>query len=302
MIYQHPLHYLLGVEGLSLLRAYGGERDRAFAEERVAEIRQLLDDPALAVDGVEARAVDTVTGYRVWSETYDQPGNGLFAYEEPFVRGIVEALEPGVAVDAACGTGRHAAHLASLGHRVTGVDSSPDMLAQARVRVPQATFLEGDLDALPVADEHADLVICALALAHLPDLRPALAELARVLKPGGHLIVTDIHHERVLLGSVPHVRTDDDEPRLIPSHRHRASDYLAAALPHGLIVRACAEPIADGPVGRRFPIEEWDTWPWTLIGQAPEAFQAAAAGSPVAIMWHFQAGQREKSTSRSRSA
>ncbi|MCY1137699.1 class I SAM-dependent methyltransferase [Actinoplanes sp. Pm04-4] len=298
MIYQQPLHYLLGVEGLALLRAYGGEHDRAFAEARVAEIRKLLDDPGLT-GGVEARAVDTVTGYRVWAETYDQPGNGLFAYEEPFVREVVGALEPGVALDAACGTGRHTQHLASLGFRVTGVDSSPDMLAHARVRVPTAEFHQGDLSRLPVPDEHADLVVCALALAHLPDLRPAFAELARVLKPGGHLIVTDIHHERVLLGSMPHVRTHDDEPALIPSYQHRASDYLAAALPVGLEVRACAEPRDNGAVGERFPIEEWDTWPWSLVGQAPEAYQAASAPSPVAILWHFQ---RAKSTSRSRSA
>ena len=122
MVYQHPLHYLLGVEGLSLLRAYGGEHDRAFAEQRVAEIRRLLDDPGLG-DGVEARTVDTVTGYRVWAETYDQPGNSLFAYEEPFVHAVVGALEPGVAVDAACGTGRHTEHLAARGFQVTGVDS-----------------------------------------------------------------------------------------------------------------------------------------------------------------------------------
>ena len=298
MIYQHPLHYLLGVEGLSLLRAYGGEHDRAFAEQRVAEIRKLLDDPALG-DGVEAHAVDTVTGYRVWAETYDQPGNGLFAYEEPFVHEIVERLEPGVAVDAACGTGRHTAFLAARGFRVSGVDSSADMLAHARVRVPQAAFHEGDLDALPLPDEHADLVVCALALAHLPDLKPAFAELARVLKPGGHLIVTDIHHERVLLGSMPHVRTEAGEPRLIYSYQHRASDYLAAALPLGLELRACAEPRDGGTAGSRFPIAEWDTWPWSLIGRAPEAYHAASATSPVAILWHFQ---REKSTSRSRSA
>jgi SAM-dependent methyltransferase len=202
-------------------------------------------------------------------------------------------------VDAACGTGRHAGYLTSRGHRVTGVDSSPAMLARARVRVPEADFREGGLDALPVPDGQADLVICALALAHRPDLRPAFAEFARVLKPGGHLIVTDVHHERVLLGSVPHIRTRDDDPRLIPSYRHRAADYLAAALPVDLTVRACAEPCADGPVGERFPMREWDTWPWSLIGQVPEAWHAASAPSPVAVLWHFQ---RENSTSRSRSA
>ena len=175
MAYQKPLHYLLGLEGAALLRAYAGEHDRAFAEARVAEIRRLLDDPAVAVDGVTAEAVDTVAGYRVWASTYDDPGNGLFAYEEPFVHAVVGGLPAGTALDAACGTGRHAAWLAARGHRVIAVDSSPDMLARACVRVPEANLRAGDLVHLPVPDAAADLVLCALALAHLPDLVAVVA-------------------------------------------------------------------------------------------------------------------------------
>jgi SAM-dependent methyltransferase len=291
VIYQHPLHYLLGLEGLALLRAYGGDQSPEFAAARVAEIRRLL--ASFEAAGVEAEPVDTVAGYRVWSRTYDRPGNGLFPIEEPFVHEVVDALPPGVALDAACGTGRHAAHLAARGHRVIGVDSSPDMLAHARARVPGATFHEGTLDRLPLPSASVDLAVCALALAHLPDLRPAFAELARVLRPGGHLVVTDIHQEAVLLGSVPHVRTADGEPRLIPSYRHRASDYLGAALPAGLQVRRYEEPRAPaGPVDAPMPADltagEWDTWPWTLQPLAPAATAAVGAGTPTAALWHFQ--------------
>src|SRR3954447_24714894 len=200
MVYQHPLMYLLGLEGAALLRAYAGERDRAFGEARVAAIRRLLDTPELKDDGVEAAPVGTVDGYRVWSASYDQPGNGLFPGEELIVHDIVDARPPGVAVDAACGTGRHACYLAGRGHRVIGVDSSADMLERARIRVPSADFRAGSLDRLPVADGDADLVVCALALVHLRDLRPAFAEFARVLRPGGHLVVTDVLRDLVALG------------------------------------------------------------------------------------------------------
>src|SRR5215207_7768933 len=132
MVYQHPLAYLLGLEGVALLRGFGGEHDRDFAEARIAEIRRLLDSPELSGDGVTAQRVDTVAGYRVWSQTYDVPGNGLFAAEEAVVHEILDGLPAGVALDAACGTGRHSEHLAGLGHRVIGVDSSPDMLDRAR--------------------------------------------------------------------------------------------------------------------------------------------------------------------------
>ncbi len=290
MTYQHPLHYLLGLEGTALLRAYAGEHGREFAEERVAALRRLLADPALSRDGVEAATVGTVDGYRAWSATYDEPGNGIFAYEEPFVHEIADALPPGVALDAACGTGRHSAHLAARGHTVIGVDSSPDMLARARAKVPSADFRAGDLTALPLPDDHADLVVCALALAHLPGLGPPFAELARVLRPGGHLIVTDVHQENVALGSVPHVRSPGGEPGLIPSYRHRASDYLRAALPLGLVPRRCEEPRPDRPVLPPSPpdLPPWDSWPWSLFGLAPAAAAAARDGVPSTVLWHFQ--------------
>jgi hypothetical protein len=112
VIYQHPLAYLLALEGVALLRAYAGDYDRAFCQARIAEIRRLLDSPELAGDGVEVTRCDTVEGYRSWSRTYDQPGNGLFAFEEPVVHEMLGGLGPGTALDAACGTGRHSAFLA----------------------------------------------------------------------------------------------------------------------------------------------------------------------------------------------
>ena len=90
-----------------------------------------------------------------------------------------------MALDTACGTGRYAGFLAGRGLRVVGVDGSPDMLARARTRVPRGEFLVGDLHRLPVADAGVDLVVCGLALTHVPALEPVLAEFARVLRPGG---------------------------------------------------------------------------------------------------------------------
>lgn len=291
--YQSPLAYLLALEGVALLRAFAGDHDRDFCEARIAEIRRLLDDPSLRGDGVLAQRVDTVEGYRVWSATYDQPGNGLFEIEEPIVHDILSSLPPGAALDAACGTGRYAAYLAARGHRVIGVDSSPAMLAHARTRVPQAEFQPGDLHELPLPDEHVDIVVCALALVHVPDLRPVIAELARVLRPGGHLVITDVHREWTLLGSVPRVRSADGEPRLLPAYRHRPSDYLAAALPLGLQVRRCEEPAPPSrprgaPMRDDIETGPWDDWPWSLLDIIPAATAAACDGTPRQIIWHFQ--------------
>jgi len=278
---------------MALLRAFTGEFGRDFVEARIAEVRRVLADDALAEAAVEVERVDTVTGYRLWSATYDRP-NSAFDLDEPVVREIVDALPVGVALDAACGTGRYAGFLAE---RVVGVDRSPDMLARARTRVPRGEFLVGDLHRLPVADAGVDLVVCGLALTHVPALEPVLAEFARVLRPGGHLVLADMHPERVAQGAIPPVRGADGRPGRLSSYRHPIGDYLRAALAAGLQLRRCEEPLV--PAGERparadpsdtfGPVGPWELWPWSLAGLVPEAAHAVNAGAPALVIWHFQA-------------
>ena len=146
MIYQDPLAYLLGLEGIALLNAWAGEHDREFVDARLAEIRRLLDDEKLRGRSVLAERVSTVTAYEQQSAGYDaEAGGGLFATDEPVVAECLNGRAPGVALDAACGTGRFAEFLARRGHQVIGVDSSPDMLAHARRRVPDGEFHVAEL-------------------------------------------------------------------------------------------------------------------------------------------------------------
>jgi len=294
VISQNPLAYLLGLEGVALLRAFAGEYDREFCEARIDEIRRLLDSPSLDGEWVAANQVGTVEGYRVWSRTYDRPGNGLFGYEEPIMHAILDPLPPGVALDAACGTGRYAEYLAARGHRVIGVDGSVDMLDHARARVPQAEFHHAELHRLPLPDDHVDLVVCALAFSHLPDLRPVISEFARLLRPGGHLVISDVHYEQVSLSLPPRVRTSDGRPALLPTYRHRASDYLTAALPLGFQVRRCDEPRRNEPIQPADDLTTgpWDDWPWTLLGIVPAAAAAVWNSVPALIVWQFQLTDR----------
>lgn len=292
--YQHPLAYLLGLEGIALLRAWGGDFDQEFVERRLAEVRRLLDTEALTTHpGVRVGRGDTQTGYRRWAATYDAPRNTLFDADEPTMHEIIDAFPPGDALDAACGTGRYAEYLAGRGHRVTGVDSSPEMLDRARSRVPSGEFHLGDLHRLPLPDSSADLVVSGLALSHVPDLAPVMAEFARVLRPGGQLVISDGHHEIVLRGSVPHALGPDNEPGLVASYRHRTGDFIRAALPVGLQVRRCEEPHrprdeppAQPPEGA-LTVSGWYDWPWSLLDLIPEASRAAWA-VPAVVIWHFE--------------
>jgi ubiquinone/menaquinone biosynthesis C-methylase UbiE len=295
VIYQHPLAYLLGMEGLALLRAWAGDYDEAFVTARLAEVRRLLDEPALAQHaGVAVRRGDVASAYRAWSATYDEPGNGLFDSDEPVVHEILDRLRAGTALDAACGTGRYAAYLAGRGHRVLGVDGSAEMLDQARSRVPTGTFVRADLHRLPLADDAVDLVVSGLALVHVPALAPVLAEFARVLRPGGHLVISDVHHELVLRGSVVHAPGPAGEPGLSPTYRHTPGDYLRAALPHGLRVRRCEEPRREMPApppAAELTPGDWADWPWTLLPLVPEASRVAW-DLPSTVIWHFQLDAR----------
>ena len=289
--YQHPLAYLLGLEGHALLRGWAGDYDRAFVEERLAEIRALLTNEALTGHpGVNLAPGTTQGGYERWASSYDGP-NGLFDIDEPVVYGIVDALPVGDALDAACGTGRFATHLVERGHRVIGVDSSPHMLDVARAKLPDADLRLGELQEMPVDDAAVDLVMCGLALIHVPDLAPVMAEFARVLRPGGHVVVSDVHHQLVLLGSVAHAIGPNGEPGLTPTFRHSAGDFVRAALAAGLEIRRCEElrTVSTTPPEPACPDAEpgeWADWPWTLIAMLPAAARATAGGE--VIVWSFQ--------------
>jgi SAM-dependent methyltransferase len=297
VIYQHPLAYLVGLEGLALLRAWVGDFDEGFVHERLAEVRRLLDDPALAGHaGARVRVGDVASAYRDWAPTYDDPDNGLFGLDVPVLAEILGAIPAGVALDAACGTGRLTSLLIDRGDDVTGVDLSPEMLAIARARFPQATFHEADLHDLPLPDAAVDVVVCGLALAHVPDLGPVMRELARVLRPRGHLLISDAHHEIVLRGSIVKALGPDGEPGLVATYRHTPGDHLRAALAAGFEVRRCEEPGRRRSAAQRdepapTPGEviagPFDGWPWSLLGIVPEATRAAW-DVPAVIVWHFQ--------------
>ena len=62
------------------------------------------------------------------------------------------------------------------------------------------TFRDGDLSALPLEPASVDLVVCALALEHVADLGRAIAELSRVLRPGGHMVLSGLHPAAAALG------------------------------------------------------------------------------------------------------
>jgi ArsR family transcriptional regulator len=106
-----------------------------------------------------------------------------------------------VVADLGCGTGQLSEIVAPHVARVLAIDSSPDMLEEAKRRLRAFGNVElrrGSLEALPIDEGQVDVAMMGLVLHHVPDPARALAECARVLKPGGRALVIDmLPHDRV---------------------------------------------------------------------------------------------------------
>lgn len=115
---------------------------------------------------------------------------------KPLDRALLDAFAEelrgaGPVCEVGCGPGQVARYLHDRGVDASGLDLAPAMVAEARRRNPEMTFVEGDLRALPFADEALAGVVAFYSLIHLERgaLVPALSELARVVRPGGALFV-----------------------------------------------------------------------------------------------------------------
>lgn len=102
-------------------------------------------------------------------------------------------------LDACCGTGDLAVAAARAGGVVTGADFSEQMLARARRKAPQLDWVQADATALPFEDGSFDVVTVGFGIRNLADLEEGLAELARVLAPGGRLGCLEITRPRGVL-------------------------------------------------------------------------------------------------------
>ena len=111
----------------------------------------------------------------------------------PFFEAALDAIEVegGMRLlDAGCGAGLALTLAAQRGATVTGLDASAGLLAVARERLPQADLREGDLEALPYADDSFDAVTAFNSVQYAGDPTAALREIKRVAKPGARVAIT----------------------------------------------------------------------------------------------------------------
>jgi SAM-dependent methyltransferase len=202
-----------------------------------------------------------------WART---PGHdGYWWYRDLFFR-LVPA--PGRAtVELGCGEGRVSRDLAARGHRVTGVDASPTLLAAAREAHPEGEYLLADAAAVPLPDATFDLAVAHNSLMDIEDMPGAVRETARLLVPGGRFCVCITHpladagawdeEDRLVIegsyfGRRRYEGTFERDGLTITFRGwvHSLAGYLGALEDAGLLVEALREPaIPDGLVARRGP-------------------------------------------------
>jgi demethylmenaquinone methyltransferase/2-methoxy-6-polyprenyl-1,4-benzoquinol methylase len=120
--------------------------------------------------------------------TYDRVGAALSLGQDRLARRFLVSRLPrgGHVLDVATGTGLVAVELLRQGFRVTGVDLSPEMLAVAHRRFgDQVQLINASVETLPLASGSFDHLTCAYPLRYVADPGATLAELARVVRPGG---------------------------------------------------------------------------------------------------------------------
>jgi ArsR family transcriptional regulator len=188
-------------------RYYSLAPDDRGAQARIWEVTRaaLATSPGAAAD---ARRLDRVLARRRETSQqffaskagqWDRLRDGLFGAD--FAVGALVGLVPDTWTvgDLGCGTGATTARLAPHVARVIGVDASSEMLAAAADRVadaPNVDLRHGTLEALPIDNGVLDAAVMMLVLHHLPTPAAALTEAARVMKPGGRLLVVDmVPHE-----------------------------------------------------------------------------------------------------------
>ena len=152
----------------------------------------------LSIIEVQIKDTDPVKAYDLWSQSYDvQPDNLMLDLDNKLFSGLLNnvRLENKVVVDIGCGTGRNWNKILLKNPQIlSGYDVSIGMLNRLKDKFPDATVYVLQDNKLPeLKNDHCDIIISTLTIAHIEQIYEAFSEWHRVLKTGGELIITDYH-------------------------------------------------------------------------------------------------------------
>ena len=210
----------------------------------LTRLRRLLSP--LSAHGEGARGLQTLASldaYAQWAASYPPNAhNVLMEAEQAAMTSLFPPMTGKIVLDLACGTGRYGLLAQESGAKtVLGLDNSPAMLLAS----PLSSRALATTEAVPLSANSVDVILCGLALGHLPRLAPSIGEIARVLKPGGCALVSDFHPFIYLNGARRTFTAPNGKTYAVEHYAHLYSDYHRAAAEVGLRIDAVLEPRRD---------------------------------------------------------
>lgn len=214
----------------------------AYSEENT-----LLDRIRNLLPTVSLRRLTSIEAYDQWAATYPPHAhNALMTLEEDAMLRLMPPLQNQVVLDLACGSGRYGRVAQEQGAKsIVGLDNSPAMLQANRY----GQRVLATVEALPLPNTSIDIVLCGLALGHLPSLLRPLTEIGRVLKSGGSALVSDFHPFVFFNGGRRTFTGRDGRVYEVEHYPHLYADYHNAAVAANLLVEGVLEPVMDSGNG-----------------------------------------------------
>jgi SAM-dependent methyltransferase len=219
-----------------------------------------------------------------WIASLGEAGDFTRVYvTDPAMVGRIEGRGSRSALDVGCGEGRFCRILGRLGVAATGVDPTAALIDEAARRDPSGDYRIGRAEALEFADAGFDLVVSYLTLIDIAGIDEAVAEMVRVLAPGGTLLIANLASFTTAGMENGWIRSPDGtrlhfpvdrylETRAIPVewdgirivNWHRPlSVYLGLLLEQGLRLTTFAEPRAVGCAPE--DAAQWERAPWAYV-------------------------------------
>jgi malonyl-CoA O-methyltransferase len=194
----------------------------------------------------EPQRLEPQAAYALWAGSYPpRAHNRLMEVEQAAVLSLLPDVRGLTALDAGCGSGRYLQALQDRGAVAIGIDLSSAMLEHARE--VGSRIARADLCALPFDAMSLDLVVCGLALGDVAELELALAEVARILRPGGRVSYSVVHPAGAAAGWS---RTFEANGRqcAIDGHWHSVEQHRHACAAARVSIDAWHEPVLhDAP-------------------------------------------------------
>jgi len=185
--------------------------------------------------------------FDLWADVYDLELNPLLMLEERVAVSLLPSLKGCDVLDVGCGTGRWLSKLEKFGvASLSGIDSSSIMLQHARHKLSNTTMLYQSCSPnLPIENCSKDLVISSFVLSYLNDLQMFALECARIVRPGGCILISDMHPATAANREWKHAFHVDGVKIEIPTQPRVLKEVISVFRDYGFDVQTLIEPAFD---------------------------------------------------------